>query len=120
MDQGITANQKLAALERARDGLLEINQEARKMYGGEPLCATIRRFCAAKCVSDPMDLSREDRAILIARLSVIKGKLDHASTEYLAMCAVSSVSELSPVQYSIYNERLQAIVHREDRYPFPK
>lgn len=90
------------------------------MFGGESFCATIRGYCAAKHVSDPMDLSRDDRTVLIGRLTVIRSLLDHCASEYLAMCGVAHASELSRAQYSIYCERLQAVVHREDRYPFPR
>lgn len=119
MDQSHESPHVVSSIEKVRDAFVEINREAQEKFGGESLCATIRGFCAAKGVSDPMDLAREDRKILIARLVAIKGILDRSSTEYLSMCGVAHASELSRVQYSIFCERLQAIVHREDRYPFP-
>lgn len=119
MNQGRESSGLVSSIEKVRDAFIEINHDTREWFGGESLCATIRGFCAAKGVSDPMDLAHEDRAILIVRLSAIKSKLDSTSTEYLAMCGVVHASELSRAQYSIFCERLQAVVHREDQYPFP-
>lgn len=120
LDRLKTLSEELSRQLASVDAVYAMYSDAKAKYGGESLCMTVRGFCAAKGVTDQTQLSREDVAVLNARLGKVFSMLVEDSDEYLRMCGVKNVSELSPVQCSIYNERLQALVHREDRYPFPK